>query len=304
MKALFLNSSHKFIFLFSFLVLAIISTSGQDTILNPDSQLTDTNEPDNNAQSDIEYYKKDFIRNNNYIYRDNIKTVLLYRDGWEMTDPVIRLLYRDGWEMTDPVIRLNSDEKLRLSFDDLDADVKNYNYTFTHCDADWQTSDIRKSDYINGFQQDYIDDYQSSFNTTRHYTHYNLIFPTEYLRIKKSGNYILKVFTEDDSEKNIVFTWRFMVVEPKVSVKGKIKVPTSIGERDYKQEIDFSIFKQAYNISNPYGNLKVKIFQNGRTDNAIENLNPSMIRGDEIIYDYDQENVFNALKISGISQNE
>jgi hypothetical protein len=253
MKALFNNSSHKFIFLFSFLFLAIISTSGQDTILNIDSQLTDTNEPDNKAQSDIEYYKKDFIRNDNYIYKDNIKTVLLYRDGWEMTDPVIRL---------------NSDEKLRLSFDDLDADVKNYNYTITHCDADWQTSDIRKSDdYINGFQQDYIDNYQSSFNTTRHYTHYDLIFPTDYLQITKSGNYILKVFTEDDSDKNIVFTWRFMVVEPKVSVKGKIKVPTSISDRDYKQEIDFSIFKQAYNISNPYGNLKVKIFQNSRTDN-------------------------------------
>jgi hypothetical protein len=136
MKALFLNSSHKFIFLFSFLVLAVISTSGQDTILNPDSQLADTNKPDNKAQSDIEYYKKDFIRNDNYIYKDNIKTVLLYRDGWEMSDPVIRL---------------NSDEKLRLSFDDLDADVKNYNYTITHCDAGWQTSDIQKSDYINVF---------------------------------------------------------------------------------------------------------------------------------------------------------
>ena len=278
MKLSFLKNLHNFIFLFSFLVLAIISTSAQDTILNPDSQFTDTNEHDNNAQSDIEYYKKDFIRNDNYIYKDNIKTVLLYRDGWEMTDPVFRL---------------NSDEKLRLSFDDLDADIKNYNYTITHCDADWQTSDIRKSDYINGFQQDYIDDYQSSFNTTRHYTHYNLIFPTDYLRITKSGNYILKVFTEDDSDKNIVFTWRFMVVDPKVSVKGKIKVPTSIGDRDYKQEIDFIIFKQSYDISNPYGNLKVKIFQNGRTDNVIENLSPSMIRGNEIIYDYDKENVFN-----------
>ena len=60
-----------------------------------------------------------------------------------------------------------------------------------------------------------------------------------------------------------------------------------------QQEIDFIIFKQSYDISNPYGNLKVKIFQNGRTDNVIENLSPSMIRGNEIIYDYDKENVFN-----------
>jgi len=36
-----------------------------------------------------------------------------------------------------PIIRLNSDDRLELHFDDMDANVKYYSYTFVLCNADW-----------------------------------------------------------------------------------------------------------------------------------------------------------------------
>ena len=37
-----------------------------------------------------------------------------------------------------PIYRLNSGDQLSLSFDDMDADIKNYYYCYQLCDYDWQ----------------------------------------------------------------------------------------------------------------------------------------------------------------------
>lgn len=225
--------------------------------------------PQNNDENSIIVYK-------NKIYKKNIKTVLLYRKGWELAPPIIRL-----------------NEKLILSFDDLNAGVKNYKYTFIHCNADWTESDIMKSDFIDGFTEDEIIDYSFSFNTTQSYTHYKVTFPNDNIKITKSGNYIVKVYDRYEDDENLAFVYRFMVLEPKVKITAKIKRATAIEDRNYKQEVDFKIFKQGYNISNVYQNLKVVVIKNQRWDNAITGLKPLLIKGDELDYNYDNENVFN-----------
>ena len=58
----------------------------------------------------------------NQVFVNNIKTVLLH--------PVNN-------EMLIPIINLNSEEKLKFSFDDLNSDVREYRYTLIHCDSDW-----------------------------------------------------------------------------------------------------------------------------------------------------------------------
>ena len=123
------------------------------------------------AQDDT-YYNSGFIRNDNAVYRKNIQTVLLYKSGFELSPPVIQL---------------NTREKLILAFDDLDAVYKQYHYTIVHCDAFWNTSDLQKMEYLDGFLEDYIENYKFSFNTTVPYVNYVLEFPTDYVKIKKSG---------------------------------------------------------------------------------------------------------------------
>jgi hypothetical protein len=212
-----------------------------------------------------------------HAFKKNIKTVQLHEASWELSPAIIQL---------------GSAQQLKLSFDDLDGDLKNYYYTFVHCTSDWQSSELSQFDYLQGFSENPITDYKYSYNTLQKYTHYNLLFPNENIHLTKSGNYILKVFSDSDPEK-IVLIKRFIIYEDKVTVHARVKEPTMINDRNYKQEIDFNILHENYDISNPYGDLKIVITQNGRWDNAIRNLKPLFIKNNELVYDYDQENVFN-----------
>ena len=63
----------------------------------------------------------------NHIYSDNIRTVQLYREGWNLSYPVMKL---------------HSTDKLVLHFDLLDDHAETYYYSFIHCDKDWKRSDI------------------------------------------------------------------------------------------------------------------------------------------------------------------
>jgi len=217
----------------------------------------------------------DYIDESNRIVKPNIKTVLLHRDGWDLSPPLMRY---------------NSDEKLLLSFDDLDGDVKEFIFTIVHCNANWEPSDLRKDEYIDGYFEDYIYDYSFSLNTIQPYTHFELIFPTQNLKPKLSGNYIMKVFVEE--EDSLYFTRRFMIVEPKVEIEGNIHQATMLKDRNYKQEVDFSFNTGGYRIVNAYRDLKVVIIQNGRWDNTLRDLKPKMVIGNTYDYNYDLENVF------------
>jgi hypothetical protein len=225
-----------------------------------------------------DYYKKTFLHYEDYTYQDNIQTILLYKEGFELAPPLIQL---------------GTEEKLKLSFDDLDNETQTYKYTLIHCDANWKPSDLMPAEYIDGFTEDYITTYSSSFNTLQKYYHYELTFPTENLRPTRSGNYILKVYKDEDTEENLVFTRRFMIFEQSVIVTGDVKRATSNEEMNYKQEVDFTISYSNYSISSPYTDLKVVVTQNDRWDNAICDLKPKYVKNNLLDYDYDEENTFN-----------
>lgn len=177
-------------------------------------------------------------------------------------------LQRLGYEMSFPVINFNSDEQLKLTFDDLDRDIKYFRYTFVHCDALWNLSDLWQSDYISGFPDDMINNYQSSFNTIQPYTHYELIFPNDNFNFILPGNYLLIVFNDNNPD-DVVLTRRFSVVDMKVSIDGFIRTPKTISERNQKQEIGFTVNANKYPLSDISRNLKVIIKQNCRWDNEL-----------------------------------
>ena len=210
------------------------------------------------------------------IYKKHIKTVLLYKQGWELSYPIINL---------------NSDDLLELSFDDLDSTTNNYSYTIIHCNSDWTKSSIMPFDYIEGFNDNPINDYDFSINTTIKYTHYYLTIPNNDVQLKISGNYIIKVY-KDYNQDSVVFTKRFSVLNQQVNISAAVKKPTLIEYTNTSQEIDFSIIHNNFPIDDPFNNLKVIVKQNNRSDNAIKNLNPLFIKDNMLIYDYDEDNLF------------
>ena len=99
---------------------------------------------------------------------------------------------------------------LELSFDDLDADSKSYQYKIEHMTSDWKKSRMLTSQYIDGFDQNTILEVTNSFNTLQSYTHYRVQIPNTNSIITKSGNYLLSVLNDYDE---LVFSRRFVLYE-------------------------------------------------------------------------------------------
>jgi hypothetical protein len=184
-------------------------------------------------------------------------------------------------------------ESLSLHFDDLGPEVRPFRFTVIHCESDWSTTpDLPVSDYIAGFQDEKIDRFEYSYNTTTPYIHFTATLPTPDMQLKLSGNYLLVVYDEDPEK--VVFTRRFMVMESSpVSVGGKVIQSTRMEDRQTRQQIDFVLDLNGFTIMDIGRELKVVVQQNGRWDNALRLGKPRFARGDELDYRYDEQIAFN-----------
>jgi len=220
------------------------------------------------------------IKNKDLAYDSNIHTVLLYPPNDQLQPPVIRL---------------NSNDKLRLSFDDMSAESYLFRYTFEHCTNDWQTSDLDQMDYLDGFFEGDITKYEFSLNAIPPYIHYDLIFPTPDMRIKLSGNYILKVYVDTpDDDENVIITRRFFVVESLITANVTIPYyPKNLEFVRKKQQLDFTLNAPDLFNAEPMRRINVTIQQNGRWDNAKENIKPTSVVGGRMNFNYRDGIVFN-----------
>jgi hypothetical protein len=212
----------------------------------------------------------------NVNYESSIKTVILSQAG--------------SYERF-PAIDLNSPQQMNLQFDELMPENDNYQFTFIHCTHDWKPSQLKPNEYIKGNLFENINDYSFSTTTFQVYTHYSVNFPSNEMKPKLSGNYILKVYRNFD-ENDIILTRRFMVVEDKFIITPSPKIATVAGERFTSQEIDFSVNMGDNIVPNPLIDVKATIMQNLRWDNAIMDLKPRFINGKLLEYNYEEGNVF------------
>jgi len=220
-----------------------------------------------------DFYSDDYLRNDNYVYQNYIQAVEFSRVGFELADPIITL---------------NSREQFHVGFDDLHRNFNQYFYQIQHCSANWEKSEIWTNEYLEGIEEEQVETYEPSFNTRTTYTHYDFIFPNDRFIIKKSGNYILRVYSRNESGTEInAFTRRFMVVDPKVAVSASIGRAGTSEEYETKQEVDFKINTSGFRIDAPYQDIKVVILQNWRWDYALTNLKPYMVRNEVLDYSFD-----------------
>jgi len=199
------------------------------------------------------------------------------------------LCHKKEDELSLPIINLNTDNQLLVSFDDLDADIKDYYYTIIHCNSDWTASDLMKNEYISGFTTEPINDYEFSFNTIQKYTHYTFNFPNDELKPILSGNYVFKIFEEGGA---IIAYKRFMILETKLTIEAQVRRATLADYRNTKHEIDFTIKHPNLLVADPFSDIKVTIKQNNKEDNAITDLTPIYVKNNQLIYDYEDNNTF------------
>jgi hypothetical protein len=210
------------------------------------------------------------------IYKNSIKTVQFYREGWELSYPFFRL-----------------DEGIRLvlSFDELGSTINNYSYKIIHCTKDWNESDISWSEYLEDMPVEEVIDYNYSINTSYDYIHYELKIPNENIGFKISGNYALIVY-QDYDEKNVVFVRRFMVYENSVSLKVQFERPKYGEMVDKGQELELELNTGDYEIADPYSDIQINITQNYDWNTMRKITSPTFVKPGNIVYNLKDKLIF------------
>lgn len=202
----------------------------------------------------------------------NIKTVTFVQNGNNVV----------------PIFELGS--TFEFQFDDLFASEANYYFEVIHCDYNWRPTDIPKTDYISGLDNQRITDYSNSFNTLQIYSHYRLPFPNQFTtQLRLSGNYMLRILNED---REIVLSRKFILFENHSTVTAQVKRSRNLSNIDHKQNLDFAILSNDITFQTPLQNVKVLLLQNGNFQTAIKNIIPQYTIGNQLIYKYDKETQF------------
>lgn len=216
------------------------------------------------------------------IYDGNVKTLTVVVDD----DPTLP-----------PILSLRKRHTLSIEWDEMSHDYQRYVYHLQHCNADWEPSDeIFESDYMTGLNNQLVEEYEKSFNTTQIYTHYRLRLPSQQLRPLISGNYCLRIFHEDDdmSEDTPVLEAQFCLYENVVNIRTQVSSNTDIDFNRDHQQVTLGVGYGTLNVIDPQRELKVYVFQNRRWDNRVTGLVPNIRNNAGIEFTHNRNLIFPA----------
>ncbi len=193
-----------------------------------------------------------------------------------------------------PIMTLNSDDVLRVGFDELSHNYHRFVVHIEHCEPDWTTSDgLFESDWLEGFNDWIIDDYENSLNTTVLYTHYSFQIPNELCRLKTSGNYRLRINDEDEDGKEVAVV-EFRVLEPKMDIAINVTTNTDIDFNNRSQQVGMALSYNGLSVTQPDEQLQVFVLQNGCEHDMRTNPKPNAITPRGMAWDHNRQLIFEA----------
>lgn len=180
-------------------------------------------------------------------------------------------LTREGVELERPVLTMGRGERMLLQFDLLADEAESLHWSVAHCDADWRRDNLEPYEFMNGFEQGEIENYDFSFTTRRPYVHYYQTIPAKFAEFTHSGNYLLAV---TDERGDTLLTRRFWVTEESAKLETQLTKPYDGMDLRKRQEMDVSV-KSLEIIDNSFLTPQLRpeyervlVQQNGREDNA------------------------------------
>ena len=193
----------------------------------------------------------------------------------KILNPQIRSLQavvNQDW-LSPAVMHLGKDDVLNVAFDELSHQYHRYIYKLEHCEADWTPSEeLFESEWLEGFNDNTIDDYENSVNTTVAYTHYWLQIPNDRCRLKMSGNYKLHILDEDNDNEEILVV-EFMVTEQTMNLDLSVTTNTDIDLNASHQQVSMNLSYGRWQVTSPEDQIQTVVMQNQRT--ARWNVSPN-----------------------------
>lgn len=223
-------------------------------------------------------FSQEINRTDDYVYVENIKSVKFFAGN----NP-----------LSYPISNLEGNIPLYFEFDDTDGDSKSYYYKIVHCDMNWNiSSNLNESDFLSGYNGVEIRNIENSVFTLRQYTNYRLKLPNKDIRWIISGNYILAVYDENDE---IVITKRFMVSENRIKISSYINHARDVSKYYTHQSLKVELNTKDYYVVDPLKEFKITILQNNKWIDAVKDVSPKYLLGDNLSFDEFDPFLFRAL---------
>lgn len=214
------------------------------------------------------------------IFEPSFRTLRLVAEGDEFAQPIIAL--------GDPASHIT------VSFDEIADERRFMRYELIHCDALWQPEGLVASEFLDGFNEGVVEDYEFSRATLVHYVHYSITIPNREITITQPGNYLLRVYDESDPDLTLLQA-RFSVCDYTAGVHAGVSTLTDIDANRNHQQVSLTVdLQHAKGVDDPFNDLKVIISQNGRHDNEVMLTTPQRVLGTNVIYEHLRPLIFAA----------
>lgn len=204
----------------------------------------------------------------------------------------LQVILNDDFEAL-PVLQLKGHDVMHISFDELSHNYKRFTYHVEPCNPDWTpTEGLFDADWLEGINDQPIDEYDNSINTSVLYTHYAFDFPNEQTNVRISGNYRLHIVDDETQEDAAVVEFR--VLEPITNVGLGVTTNTDIDLNGRYQQVNMTVKLNGLKVTRIDEELQTFVMQNGREDNMKVNIKPNYITPQAFQWEHNRRLIFDA----------
>lgn len=171
-------------------------------------------------------------------------------------------------------------QNLVLEFDVLGDEAPFFQAKVYHFKHDWQISDLAGIEYLDEYNDFDITNFELSFDTKTPYQHYIFQLPATLV----SGNFLVVIYDETGTKP--VLSRRFHVYENIVGITPSGRAGMSGRIAEGRQPFSFNINYNDVPLNINRQNIHVAIRQNTRNDHLKKDLQPTYIRQNESIMEF------------------
>lgn len=175
----------------------------------------------------------------------------------------------DANPLLPPIMQKGAHQHVTISWDEFSHNYHRYLYHIEHCDVNWQPTDgLFESDYLNGLNDQPIEDYEKSFNTLQLYTHYDITFPNENTSFLLSGNYRVLIYEDGKGVEEPALEAKFSIVENLASIHMDISGNTDVDFNKSSQQVTLKIGYGGLNVVDPQREITTLVVKNREWERA------------------------------------
>jgi hypothetical protein len=142
---------------------------------------------------------------------------------------------------------------------------------------------------MSGFPENEINEVNQSHGTVLSYRNFMVVLPNENVKLKLSGNYLIRVFERDSGK--LALVKGFSIIEPLAAIVAS-EISPAIGA-PCMQQFGIKATYPSLKVIDAYRNLKVKVEQNFAPVPGVEKLLPSFVQPNNTDYTRPDQNIFN-----------